>query len=103
LASPGEIYVIYLKNASDKNTLDIGRAVGLYTDLGKERFKGSYEVFWFDPRNGGDLQRGTVAAVTNSGKPSETASGFNTESFHEIGQPPKDVEQDWVALVQRKK
>jgi hypothetical protein len=49
---------------------------------------GSYSVRWYDPRNGGQLQAGTLPSVAGPGiKP--------------IGLPPRDPEKDWVALVRK--
>ncbi|HKH47084.1 MAG TPA: hypothetical protein VKM72_20700 [Thermoanaerobaculia bacterium] len=44
---------------------------------------------WYDPRNGGDLEVGTVATVTGGGQRS-------------IGQPPGSTASDWVVLVRRR-
>ena len=49
---------------------------------------GSYSVRWYDPRNGGELQAGTVQTVVGPGVKS-------------IGLPPRDPEKDWVALVRQ--
>ncbi len=50
----GEVYVGYLKNGGTTN-MDLSNATG------------SFEVKWFDPRNGGGLQDGTVTSVTGGG------------------------------------
>jgi hypothetical protein len=73
LAREGEVYVVYLPE-------------GGTTKL--ELPAGTFSVRWFDPRNGGDLQRGSVATVTGSG---QTA----------IGQPPSDRDKDWAVLVRK--
>ena len=49
----------------------------------------SYSVRWYDPRNGGPLQSGTVAAVTGPGVVA-------------LGQPPGAPGDDWVILVRRR-
>ena len=65
------VYLVFLKKGGTA-TVDLSDA------------KGSFEVRWFDPRNGGALQGGT--AVNGGGKRS-------------IGGPPKDRDTDWVALI----
>lgn len=50
-----------------------------------------YQVHWYDPRNGGALQTGSLPQVTGlSGDPVW------------IGAPPSAATEDWVALVRRK-
>ncbi len=51
-------------------------------------FKGPYEVRWFDPRKGGPLQVGSVAALAGGGR-----------DLVEVGQPPNDPLRDWVVLI----
>lgn len=51
----GEVYVIYLKNGGTTN-LDLGAA------------EGSFQVRWYDPRNGGSLQNGSVSEVAGGGE-----------------------------------
>lgn len=104
LAQPGDTYVVFLKNPSTQPTvLDLGRAGGLYTGLGQERYAGTYTVQWFDPRHGGALQTGSVTTIVNSGKASETEDGFNRGARHDLGQPPTDADHDWVVLVRKQK
>ena len=45
-----------------------------------------YEVSWFDPRRGGRLQAGDVAAVTAGG-------------YAALGNPPQERDRDWIVLV----
>ena len=75
-AKPGEIYAIYVLRNS-KVTLAVGTAESIY------------EVLWFDPKAGGELQSGETVEVTGSGKVS-------------LGSPPSDKAQDWVVLVRKK-
>lgn len=75
-AKPGEIYAVYLPK---------GKEVAL--DL--EEHTGTYTVWWFNPRSGGELQNGSVGEINGSGKAL-------------LGLPPAETEQDWVALVRRK-
>jgi hypothetical protein len=69
-----EVYVIYL-HPGQKTTL-----VNL-AESGK-----TFSVQWFDPRNGGDLQNGTVESVTGKG-------------LVNLGNPPANPEMDWVVLL----
>ena len=47
-----------------------------------------YSVAWFNPRKGGALQAGTVAAVTGG-------------SAAALGRPPAETTADWVVLLRR--
>ncbi|MFB3829784.1 MAG: DUF5060 domain-containing protein [Bryobacteraceae bacterium] len=49
---------------------------------------GAYSVRWYNPRTGGELQKGSVATVRGPGSRS-------------IGAPPSDPGKDWVALIKR--
>ena len=51
---PGDTYVVYLKNGGTTN-LDLSGT------------SGAFNVRWFDPRNGGTLQTGTVSQVQGGG------------------------------------
>ncbi len=72
----GDTYTVYLKN-------------GGTTSLDLSGVSGTYDVRWFDPRNGGDLQVGTVAEVAGGGAAS-------------LGLAPNSTGQDWAILVQRR-
>jgi hypothetical protein len=74
-ARPGSVYAVYLPDGGTTE-LDLGDAVG------------TFRVRWFNPREGGPMQIGTLVS----------ASGPGTV---EIGQPPRDTDKDWVALVER--
>jgi len=102
LARPGETYVVFLKSGGTKTILNLGSAGGLYTGLGKERFRGTYQIRWFDPRNGGDLRNGSITTVTNTGDSGDDADGANNNSSRQfLGQPPSDPDRDWVVLVRK--
>ena len=47
---------------------------------------GSYDIHWFDPRNGGDLQTGSVKTIQG---------GTNVS----IGNAPSNSSNDWVVLI----
>lgn len=76
LALPGEMYVVYLPRGGTA-TLDLGP--------GRETF----EVRWYNPREGGPLQTGTVGEVEGPGPV-------------RLGNPPADPGEDWVILVRRR-
>ena len=73
LAKPGEVYAVYLKNGGTSSV-----------NLGNDG--ASYQVQWYNPRTGGDLQAGSVASVTATGSVA-------------VGDPPSDSNQDWVVLL----
>jgi len=75
LAEPGETYVIYLP-------------LGWTSELNLKEQEGEFRISWFDPRNGGALQQGSV----------ETVSGGADRS---IGKPPSETHRDWVVLVEK--
>ena len=70
---PAEVYVVYLKNGGTTN-LDLTGAAG------------TYEVKWFDPRNGGALKNGSVTSVSGGGSRS-------------LGNAPNSTTSDWAILV----
>jgi hypothetical protein len=72
---PGEVYTVYLKNGGTTN-LDLSAATG------------SFSVHWFDPRNGGPLQTGSVTEVSGG-------------AIRALGQPPSAINSDWALLVRR--
>jgi len=71
----GNVYVVYLKNGGSTNLDLTGRS-------------GRYQVRWYDPRNGGALQTGSV----------EQVDGGTSVS---LGQAPSATGSDWVILVER--
>ena len=75
LARPGEIYAVYLPNG-DSTTLNL------------EAYADSFNVKWYNPREGGPLQSGTIDRIVGPG-----------EQF--LGRPPADPEDDWVLLIRR--
>ncbi len=72
-AKPNDTYLVYLPSGGN-SSLDLRNA------------KGKYIVRWFDPRNGGSLQTGSVANISGG-----------TEV--QLGTPPSDEKQDWLAVV----
>ena len=78
--SNDDILVLYLKP---------GGSGSVTVDLSPSAQDGdAYLVDWYDPRNGGSLQRGTVQAL-----PAKKAQS--------VGKPPNNQEKDWVILFQK--
>lgn len=75
-AKPDSVYLVYLPDGGSSD-LDLSSAGG------------SFEVRWFNPRQGGSLQKGSI----------ESVSGGDSVS---LGQPPAEKEQDWLAIIRRK-
>jgi len=73
LCKPGKIYVVYLKNRCEPK-LDLSGA------------EGPFDVQWYDPRNGGSLQTGTIRAIRGG-------------AIRSLGSPPRDSDEDWTVLV----
>ena len=73
LEQAGQTYVVYLP-AGGAASLDLTGA------------SGTFEVRWFDPRNGGALQTGTVPTVEGG-------------AIRSLGSPPNNTGSDWAALV----
>lgn len=74
-AKKNEVYLVYLPQ-------------GGTTDLDLSEASGSFSIAWFNPRQGGDLEAGSVQRVEAGGKVS-------------IGQPPSDSGNDWLAVLRR--
>ena len=75
LAKRGETYAVYLPDGGEP-TLDLSAADGLF------------DVRWYDPRHGGELQVGAVSQVRGGRRVS-------------LGPPPAEPDNDWAALVRR--
>ena len=74
----GEVVVLYVPAGSKQQ----GHTIDLTS------FADEVSIQWFDPRNGGGLQRGTV---------SQAKPEYRTN----VGFPPNNAEADWVLLIQR--
>ncbi|MDH7445930.1 DUF5060 domain-containing protein [Aquimarina sp. 2201CG14-23] len=68
-----ETYLVYLP-ANETTSINLGTNGDIY------------EVQWFNPRNGGNLQNGSITSIT--------ASGSTT-----IGNPPTESDKDWLVLI----
>lgn len=76
-AKPSEIYLIYL-------------STGGKIELDLEKVEGDFSLQWFNPRTGGEMQTGSVKTLRGDQKVS-------------LGAPPEDTEEDWLAVVRRKR
>ena len=74
LAKEGEVYAVYAEANADKIKLDL------------RQFNKTFKIKWFDPRNGGELQIGSILTVTGG-------------SIVELGVPPSSIDKDWVVLI----
>lgn len=73
LQESGELYLVYRKQAGPL-TLDLAGA------------EGAFKVSWYNPRAGGSLATGSVKEVNGGSKV-------------EIGDPPSELEKDWLAVI----
>ena len=76
LAKPDAVYLVYLPEGGE-GRIDLSAA------------SGEYDVHWFNPRDGGDLQAGPIKTV----RAGESAV---------FGTPPSDEKQDWLAVLRRR-
>jgi hypothetical protein len=74
LEKPGEIYLLYLPAGTQKAKIN----------LPGEK---SFSVKWFDPREGGEMQSGSLETLQGKG-------------FQVLGSPPDNIDKDWVVDVQ---
>ena len=75
LAKRGEVYAVYLPDGGT-TTLDLSGV------------SGKFEVKWYNPRTGGDLQDGTVRTIEGGGG-------------RALGEAPRDVTSDWAVLIRK--
>lgn len=75
LKKAGDVYLIYLKD-------------GGTSSINLSGISGTFDVHWYDPRNGGRLQNGSVSSVTG---------GENRA----LGHAPSETTSDWVILVRK--
>jgi hypothetical protein len=74
-AKRGEVYAVYLPEGGT-TMLDLSDA------------SGTYEVKWYDPRRGGELQDGSVSFVEGGGE-------------RALGEAPSETSSDWAVLIRR--
>jgi len=75
LAKVGETYAIY-------------QAAGANSTIDLSGIDGNFSVQWYDPRNGGELQNGSLREVKGG-------------SVQTLGKSPNKPEKDWVILVKK--
>ena len=75
-AKADDTYLVYLPN-------------GGTTELDLSAATGRFQVTWFNPRDGGELQAGSVASVNGGGSV-------------ELGSAPSDPQEDWLVVLRRK-
>jgi hypothetical protein len=76
-AKQGDCYVVFAPGQTNSSQVQL--------DL--QGTTGQFDVFWFDPVNGGKLQRGGLARI-------------NGGAQRQLGTPPTHTKQDWVILIQ---
>lgn len=74
-SQPGKLYLVYLPD-------------GGTSELDLSETQGRFDVAWFNPRAGGDLQLGSVHSVAGGGKV-------------KLGLAPIDQHEDWLVLIRR--
>jgi hypothetical protein len=85
-SNPRNVYVVYFSSASAELRRD--RNIGkMKLDL--TGADGAFEVLWFNPREGGAFQSGSVGQVEGGAPVS-------------LGAPPADPDRDWVVMVRRR-
>jgi hypothetical protein len=71
-ARPGELYAVYLPNATSTGSLDLSGV------------SGDFQKRWYNPRTG--AFEGTTQTISDGGKRS-------------LGAPPSSASSDWVVLI----
>ena len=74
LAKEGEVYVVYAESGANNIKLDI------------KDFNKTFQIKWYNPRSGGELQNGSITELQGEG-------------FVNLGSPPSDLNKDWVILI----
>ncbi|MDP4624221.1 MAG: DUF5060 domain-containing protein [Akkermansiaceae bacterium] len=75
-AKPGHTYLLLVKNSAKPARLKLGDS------------DASFTISWFNPRDGGALQSGSITTLQGPGT-------------HPLGLPPTDPDKDWVALIKK--
>jgi hypothetical protein len=74
-AAPKEIYLVYLPTGGS-------------CELDMTKASGDFQVRWFNPREGGELQTGSKEQLSGGGK-------------RAIGRPPQNPGRDWLVVIRR--
>jgi hypothetical protein len=75
-AQEDNIYAVYFSENTQTTSINLGTS------------ENQYSIHWYDPRNGGELQEGSIKTV----KANDSAS---------LGYPPSDKNKDWVILLKK--
>ena len=75
-AKKGEIYAVYFPFGGTSQ-IDLSDA------------KGDFSIDWYNPRTGGDLQKGSITKQQGGG-------------VVNIGSPPTDVDKDWAVIMKKR-
>lgn len=78
-AKENEVYVVYLPSGHETTYLNLGTS------------KKEFNIKWFNPRSGGNFVAGSISSVSANGEPQN------------LGGPPSESGEDWVAILARKK
>ena len=70
-----EVYVVYLKKGGT-SSLDLSDS------------EGDFQIQWYDPKIGGELQTGSLSIVKGG-------------AWQGLGTPPSKPNQDWIALIKK--
>jgi len=76
LALPNSLYLVYLPHGGD-------------AELNLTEIEGDFEISWFNPRFGGNLQPGPITSRMGG-------------QFITLGLPPVDPGQDWLAVISKR-
>ena len=74
LAKADQVYALYIPEKAETASLNLGT-----NDQ-------SFNVYWYNPRTGGELQKGSLSSIKGPG-------------IQSIGAPPEDLDQDWAVLI----
>ncbi len=58
------------------------------TQIDMNEFIGEFEVKWYDPKNGGELQNGSITTISGGEK-------------IDVSDPPGNPDQDWIVLIRK--
>jgi hypothetical protein len=78
----------YCMSSVGSDTIVVYLPTGGATQINLAHTSGIYHIDWFDPRTGGDLQKGSLVSAPAG-------------AIHALGHPPDDPDADWVALLTR--
>ncbi|MGD9020626.1 MAG: DUF5060 domain-containing protein [Lysobacterales bacterium] len=78
----------YVLAANDGQTYAVYLPDGGTTEIDLSAVSGTFEVKWYDPRNGGELQDGTVQSIEGGGS-------------RALGTAPADNTNDWTILIRK--